>query len=50
MDVIIVILLLGLVTGYVFLHPIKSAKLILAVCGAFLLGLIVIGALYWALI
>ena len=50
MDIIIVILLLGLATGYVLLHPIKSAKLILIVCGAFLLGLLVCSAFYyWAI-
>ena len=49
MEVIIVILLLGLAAGYVVLHPFKSAKLILILCGAFLLGMLVLCVLYWAI-
>ena len=48
MEVIIVILLLGLATGYVVLHPFKTAKLLLIIGGAFLLGLLVLCAIYWA--
>ena len=47
MEVIIAILLLGLAAGYAILHPFKSAKLILILCGAFLLGMLVLCALYW---
>ena len=47
MEVIIAILLLGLAAGYAILHPFKSAKLILIICGAFLLGMLVLCALYW---
>ena len=50
MEVIIVILLLGLATGYVVLHPLKSAKVMLTVSGAFLLGLLVLCALYWIIV
>ena len=46
MDVIIVILLLGLAAGYVLLHPLKSAKLIIYLAGAFLLGVLILCALY----
>ena len=47
MEVIIAILLLGLAAGYAILHPFKSAKLILILCGAFLLGMLVLCAVYW---
>ena len=46
MDVIIVILLLGLAAGYVLLHPFKSAKLLAYLVGAFLLGVLILCALY----
>ena len=49
MDVIIVILLLGLAAGYVLLHPFKSAKLLMYLAGAFLLGVGILCVLYWAL-
>ena len=47
MEVIIFILLLGLAAGYAILHPFKSAKLILILCGAFLLGMLGWSVLYW---
>ena len=47
MEVIIFILLLGLAAGYAILHPFKSAKLLLIIGGAFLLGMLVLCALYW---
>lgn len=46
MDVIIIILLLGLAAGYVLLHPLKSAKLLIHLAAAFLLGVLILCALY----
>ena len=48
MEVIIAILLLGLAAGYAILHPFKSAKLLLIIGGAFLLGMLVLCVIYWA--
>ena len=48
MEVIIFILLLGLAAGYAILHPFKSAKLLLIIGGAFLLGMLVLCVIYWA--
>ena len=46
MDVIIVILLLGLAAGYFLLNPRNSEKLIIYLAGAFLLGVLILCALY----